>query len=63
MPGGGLITSPCVSRTPLGNKLVLEPLSALTKLGDETIKLAGREGLAASLPGSLNQRKILLVNI
>lgn len=47
---------------PLRNELVLGQFTALTKLGDETIKLTEVERLAASPPGSLNQRKIILVN-
>lgn len=49
--------------TPLGNKLAPGQLSALAMLGDETTKLAGMGRLAACLPGSLNQRKIILVNV
>lgn len=54
-----IISLLCEQDSPLGiYRLVHGQLTALTKLGDETIKLAVMEKLAASFPGVLNQRKI-----
>lgn len=53
-----IISLLCEQDSPPRNELVHGQLTALTKLGDETVKLAVMEKLAASFPGVLNQRKI-----
>lgn len=51
------------TRLPLRNVLVHEQLTALTKLGDETVKLAVMEKLAASFSWCLKSKKNILVNV
>lgn len=51
------------TRLPLRNELVHGQLTALTKLGDETIKLAVMEKLAASFSWCLKSKKNILVNV